>query len=345
MSSDLKVKTALTMTQGNIATGNYTLTIGSGTGAVGSLSRTSGTVIGNFKRWFAAATVSDALFPIGTATYYRPASISFTAGPNPGGTLLAIFTAADPGSAGLPVSDRSYVINKIAPDGYWTLTTGDGLGSGTYSLDLTATSFSGIYDYTDLHLLKQDNSSSNWAVSGSHSAGTGSASAPIVHRTALTSFSEFGIGSNQSDNSLPVSITSFNAEVSGGVVKLIWTTASETENLGFILERKTVETNCNLPSDWSQIANYQSDEALAGHGSTSEKHTNQFIGMSVQPGVINFYRLSDVSYDGKITRQKEIEIEVVAAGEPIPLAFKLEPAFPNPFNPVTTIKFNLPYQA
>ncbi|MFH1214204.1 MAG: right-handed parallel beta-helix repeat-containing protein, partial [Candidatus Neomarinimicrobiota bacterium] len=256
LSADVTITSELTMTQGNITTDSYTLTIGSSASSTGSLSRTSGTVIGNLKRWFAASTTSDVLFPVGTATYYRPANVSFTSAPTSGGTLLANFTASNPGSTGLPVTDDAYEITKVASDGYWTVTSGGGLSGGTYSLDLTATSFSGISDYTDLHILKRADAGSGWSVSGSHSVGTGSNSIPIVHRTGLTSFSQFGIGSNESDNSLPVELTAFTADCLSGVVVLKWMTGSETENLGFIIQRKTVGANHDLPAEWSQIASY-----------------------------------------------------------------------------------------
>lgn len=337
LGGNLKANGTLTMTQGNITTGSNTLTIGSNASSTGSLSRTSGTIIGNLKRWFAASTVSDVLFPVGTATYYRPANVSFTVAPTSGGTLLATFTASDPGNTGLPITDGSYEINKVASDGYWTLTSGGGLSGGTYSLDLTATSFGGISDYTDLHLLKRADAGSAWSVSGSHSAGTGSNSVPIVHRTGLTSFSQFGIGSNQSDNSLPVELTAFKAEYQAGAVVLTWITESETENLGFIIQRKTVGANHDLPAEWSQIASYVDTKSIAGHGSASEAHEYAYTDAAVVSGATYRYRLADVDYCGKITWHEEVEVEDAQ----VSLVFGLQSAYPNPFNPRLTIRYGL----
>jgi len=341
LGGDLNVNGALTLTQGNITTNSNTLTIGSSVSSTGSLSRTSGTIIGNLKRWLAASTVSDVLFPVGTATYYRPANVSFTSAPTAGGTLLATFTASNPGSTGLPVTDDGYEITKAATDGYWTLTSGNGLTDGTYSLDLTATSYSGISDYTDLRLIKRTDAGASWSVSGAHSTGTGSNSVPVVHRTGLTGFSQFGIGSNESDNSLPVELTAFKAECPAGVVVMKWTIESETENLGFMIERNVVGAIHELPSDWEKIASYVTDDALSGRGSTTETQEYAYIDAAVVPGATYVYRLGDVDYSGKVTWHKEVEIKVEVEDTQIPFVFGLQSAYPNPFNPSLTIPYNI----
>ena len=64
LSNSVTVSGTLTM-NGNITTGANIITIGTGIGTVGTLTRNSGTIIGTIKRWFAASTVSNVLFPIG----------------------------------------------------------------------------------------------------------------------------------------------------------------------------------------------------------------------------------------------------------------------------------------
>lgn len=49
-------------------------------------------------------------------------------------------------------------------------------------------------------------------------------------------------GTNGKDQSLPVTLTSFTAEVKAGAVQLSWVTESEIRNQGFILERKDNES-------------------------------------------------------------------------------------------------------
>jgi len=143
------------------------------------------------------------------------------------------------------------------------------------------------------------------------------------------------------DYSLPVELSSFIAKSLSGAILLKWTTESETENLGFILQRKIVGAIHELPSSWSQIASYVTDKALEGHGSTSEKHEYQYTDEAVQPGTTYVYHLADVDYSGEVTWHKEVEVKVEVEGEKIPLVFGLQPVYPNPFNPSLTIPYGL----
>ncbi len=140
----------LTLSSGNITTGSNTLSLGTSTSNLGTLVRTSGSIIGNFRRWFAAGTVSNALFPIGTSTNYRPANISFTGAITTGGTLTTFFTSSNPGTAGLPLNDGGTSIINPGQDGYWTINSGNGLTGGTYTLNLTANGFGGVSNYSTL---------------------------------------------------------------------------------------------------------------------------------------------------------------------------------------------------
>ena len=143
------------------------------------------------------------------------------------------------------------------------------------------------------------------------------------------------------DASLPVTLTNFSAQAVSGGVLLSWTTESETENLGFIIERKIVGAIHESPSSWSQIASYVTDEALAGHGSTSEKHEYQYTDKAVQPGATYVYRLADVDYSGKVKWHKEVKIKVEAGQSQMPAQFALLTAYPNPFNPAVMLRYHL----
>jgi len=139
------------------------------------------------------------------------------------------------------------------------------------------------------------------------------------------------------DASLPVTLSGFRARSDYGSVQLEWGTSSEVENLGFILERAALENGPFL-----EIATYLTHESLKGHGSTTDQHGYGFSDVDVDAGKTYFYRLSDVAYDGKITHHPVIQICVVAKEDVvIPTLLKLESAHPNPFNPGTTIRFEL----
>jgi len=343
LTSDVAIAGTFTLTDGNINTESNTITLGTGTSTLGALERTSGTIIGNFKRWFANSTVENVLFPVGTASNYRSANISFTTAPSSGGTITASFATSNPGTTGLPITDDGATIENIGSDGYWTLTTADDFNGGTYNLDLTADGFAGVSNYTELHLLKRSNSGSNWSVEGIHSVCTGSNSCPIIHRTELTSFSEFGVGST-SVNPLPVELTSFSADTYNNHVILNWSTATEVKNYGFEVERTSPRPSTyqgeGVPIDldgrgWEKIG------FVKGSGTSLSNNSYSFIDENPPTGEVH-YRLKQIDTDGESSYSDAV---AVVFNKEIPQRFLLSQNYPNPFNPVTNINYNLPVAA
>ena len=314
----------LTMTTGNITTGANTLTLGTSTSNLGILSYTSGTIRGNFRRWFAAGTISNVLFPIGTSTNYRSANISFTSAPSAGGTLTAFFTASNPGTTGLPLDDGGTSIVNVGIDGYWTITSGDGLTGGTYNLDLTADGFSGVSVVSTLRLLKRSTPGGNWTLDGTHSAGTGTTGTPVVHRTGMTGFSEFGVG-GASDNPLPVELTGFSAVIKESAVLLNWKTETEVNNYGFEIQR-------SVTTDKWDVLGF-----VEGHGNSNSLKEYSFTDTDVNSSGIYYYRLKQIDNDGAYEFSNQIEVNFEG-----PNSMELNQNYPNPFNPSTTISFNLP---
>jgi len=144
-------------------------------------------------------------------------------------------------------------------------------------------------------------------------------------------------GTKDNDQSLPVELSSFTAKSVNSSIQLLWTTESETENLGFVIARKTADDK-----EWKEIASYINNQTLCGHGSTSKQNTYTYTDSKVIPGIEYEYLLKDVSYDGKIAENgtvkaiaKDNEANNIAEG------FVLHPAYPNPFNPATSMKLNI----
>ncbi len=133
------------------------------------------------------------------------------------------------------------------------------------------------------------------------------------------------------DASLPVELVSFSATKKGNSVAVEWTTASETDNLGFIIERKTDK------SDWQQIASYQSNNALVGKGTASSPKLYSYTDKDVTAGGSYTYRLSDVDVNGQVNALATTEVTAAVT----PTTTQLFAAYPNPFNPQTTLKYQL----
>ena len=136
---------------------------------------------------------------------------------------------------------------------------------------------------------------------------------------------------------IPVELSYFGAQATIEGVMVKWTTESETENLGFVLERKTDTT------EWAEIASYKTNDALLGQGSVEYATDYEYVDSFVEVGETYEYRLGDVDYAGTVTYHAARSVTVTTA----PLAAKVEhftvlAAYPNPFNPSTTLRYALP---
>lgn len=124
---------------------------------------------------------------------------------------------------------------------------------------------------------------------------------------------------------VPVEFSSFTATYENDEILLKWTTATETNNQGFGILRKSQIEN----STWQNVG------YVAGFGTTTEPKSYSFIDSKLETGNYT-YRLKQIDFDGTVTYSEEINVEVE-----IPLVYSLEQNYPNPFNPSTTIKYSI----
>lgn len=122
---------------------------------------------------------------------------------------------------------------------------------------------------------------------------------------------------------VPVELASFTAASTGSTVKLSWSTATETNNMGFEIERKNAE------SEWQKIA------FVDGNGTTQVPQKYSFTDVNLANGNYN-YRLKQIDFNGTFEYSAIVEVDVN-----VPLQFALEQNYPNPFNPSTKIAFGL----
>ena len=65
--------------------------------------------------------------------------------------------------------------------------TSQQFSGGEYNISTTAEGFTGISDYTKLHLFRRDDDANVWTAEGTHVAATGNSTTPIANRSAFTS--------------------------------------------------------------------------------------------------------------------------------------------------------------
>ncbi|PSR03795.1 MAG: hypothetical protein BRD50_05195 [Bacteroidetes bacterium SW_11_45_7] len=165
------VANTLTMAQGDINTEDNKLILGTSPGNAGSLSHTSGTINGKFKRWI--NSTSTYLFPVGTSSHYRPASLTFH-NTLTSGSLIAQFVSDNPAEAGLPLEDGTDSVYTTFAEGYWKLEPANDLSCDDYDIDLTGNGFNSLDINSSTRLLTRSSSSDNWSAEGSHVSASGS---------------------------------------------------------------------------------------------------------------------------------------------------------------------------
>ncbi len=128
---------------------------------------------------------------------------------------------------------------------------------------------------------------------------------------------------------IPVELTSFTATVVNNSVELKWTTATEINNSGFMIERN-LRSTVESQSDWETLG------FVEGNGTTTEPKVYSFVDKNLKPGNYS-YRLKQIDLDGTFEYSSEVEIEIST-----PKEFALYQNYPNPFNPTTKISFVVP---
>jgi hypothetical protein len=131
------------------------------------------------------------------------------------------------------------------------------------------------------------------------------------------------------DGTIPVELINFSSTIVENNIHLNWTTATETNNMGFEIHKKKSGVR-SQESEWKYIG------FVPGHGTTTETQFYSFTDESLQPGEYH-YRLKQIDFDGSFEYSKIVEVTIEA-----PTKFSLSQNYPNPFNSSTTIAYGLP---
>lgn len=126
---------------------------------------------------------------------------------------------------------------------------------------------------------------------------------------------------------VPVELVSFSASSNTNNIILSWKTATELNNSGFEIQRS---------KDGITFAKIGFVE---GKGTTTRTSSYSFADKSPYSGK-SYYRLKQIDFDGTYEYSK-----VVETGLGLPSTYKVSENYPNPFNPSTNVRIELPVQA
>lgn len=229
---------------------------------------------------------------------------------NPGQNIAVNTTATAPDAT---ISTPTNVYHD-----FWFTVTYDGndyQGYATYNISIDITG-SGFTIPSALYIVKRADRTGAWVCQNTTLSGN------ILTVTGLTDFCDFALAGQEA---LPVELSSFVSTINGRNVDLNWTTASETNNSGFDIERSSAN------GSWTKIAN------VSGNGTSTISHSYSYTDRNLASGNYS-YRLKQIDFNGNFeyfSLNSEVNIGV-------PSNFSLSQNYPNPFNPSTKINFDLP---
>jgi hypothetical protein len=320
ITNSLAVNNRLQFIAGNLNLGNNNLTMNNASATILGAG-TAGYVVTNGSGSFVRTVPNNAtalLFPVGSTLSYSPASISqIAAGTTDNFSVRVINGVFSGGSTGLPFSssavNRTWIINESVAGGSnatVSLTWQDTVELTAFSRAQSAVAF---YNPTI----------SSW-VSGAYGAATGT-NPYSRSRANLTTFNNTAYSVGDNSGTLPVELISFTGKQSANDVVLKWTTANETNNSHFVVERsldgETFEdvTIVKGSGNINRMVNYVSvdkDAALLGASAI-------------------YYRLKQVDFDGKFEYHGPVVVNLETTIESLSVEI-----YPNPFNNSINLEFN-----
>jgi hypothetical protein len=131
------------------------------------------------------------------------------------------------------------------------------------------------------------------------------------------------------DTPLPVELVSFTVRAVPQAVHVSWTTATEVNCFGFEIQRSAGDR-----SNWQWVG------FLEGAGTVNAEKTYSYYDRNNAAGTFS-YRLKQIDRDGKFFYSRAVEVVLTS----MPSEFGLDQNHPNPFNPTTSIGFDLPEES
>jgi hypothetical protein len=132
---------------------------------------------------------------------------------------------------------------------------------------------------------------------------------------------------------VPAELAAFGGDVLESGVRVNWTTTSQTNNAGWRVMRSTDNKTFVPVSD-----------LIPGAGTSDSVLPYSFFDQAPPQSEMVFYRLDQIDLDGTIHSSNVIEVILGARFLDLPTEFATN-VYPNPFNPSTTVSYDLPSEA
>lgn len=254
----------------------------------------------------------DFTFPIGKSPIgYAPVGIS-------GLTSATTFQAEYFSGTPVDTMTRAMGIDHVSAIEYWTLSRTSGTSNAIVALSWRGSS--NVTDPSSLLLARYDGS--QWV---DHPATADAMASTITTNSPVTSFSDFTLGSSLPlpANPLPVELLYFNATVTGDEVLLEWSTATESDNDFFVVEK----TKDGL--------NFEEVAKIDGAGNSSFILKYQTLDENPYPGK-SYYRLQQVDFSGHFSYSDLVQVSFESNG----FTWNI---YPNPvYDQVVNVAFSTP---
>ena len=132
-------------------------------------------------------------------------------------------------------------------------------------------------------------------------------------------------------NPLPVEMTSFTSAAQSTSAMLKWSTATEVNNYGFEVERRSVNSEQLTVKSWAKVG------FVAGNGTSNATRNYTYADNNLSAGTYA-YRIKQIDNDDAFKYSASTEVTIAG----VPKELKLFGNYPNPFNPTTTVQFSVP---
>ncbi len=165
----------------------------------------------------------------------------------------------------------------------------------------------------------EDCTGDKWVDKGGSISGS-TASGSITNTTAILLYNDGPVtfGSKNSFNPLPVSLIDFSANCHNEMVKIQWSTASETNNDFFTIERSLDGIQ------WISIA------TIPGAGNSNQIHNYSYTDENTVDYNV-YYRLKQTDFDGNVKSFAPVTVNCASQSD------LLVNVFPNPFKDEVTL--------